>query len=421
MNFLIGFPVDLNSPEESFIVLVSLEKATEHRLLVKNQHGLYACSPGLPRTGSGADFIWQKVRGEYCFKFISIGNNFDEDITPSEIATSGTSDACACALACKQYPDVVNDNNSIILVSCGLYGNSDNIDELSLERVTKANDPTTGAESLYRKWYAANRYKAIALMLHEQDATLLVEYLTKNNQRVNSYPLVEDIFQNLQNGWPNIPSIISCKPKQMPLLAKLIKEPHEKQTADKPPSENILCEKAYNLGIALAQIPSAYYNSDNIDALEQQTDTLFSEMSLPNSTIQTIMTKFIKKNDNESFIKNLCYGELAWNTISGILKTKLTGKVAAAFGLGYNLVEIQRLLEYMPWLIKAGIPNDFLYNTIEKNFQKLIKDAELVGIREESIDIMQRAQSNMQNIQDAQSMLASCKENILDELHRSNV
>ena len=43
-EFSYWFSVDLNSPEESFIVLVSLEKATEHRLLVKNQYGLYACT-----------------------------------------------------------------------------------------------------------------------------------------------------------------------------------------------------------------------------------------------------------------------------------------------------------------------------------------------------------------------------------------
>lgn len=218
MKYRIGFPVDGGTVDLSYIVIVRTCEADLHSCKEGGNSEL--------QPESGAAYVFQRLPEEvtkdyrYEFELIPKPESQSRFLTPKNIINYGASDAVACALSVFQYisgkkPD---DGSPLLLFSCSFMPQKKNkgMKGLILKKVTKKNK-TEALESLKNKFEAACRNKAIAMILHEEDAALLSE-----EYKIEKHELAKGILIRLAKCSKKDQKtyIISCKSEQLPQLAE---------------------------------------------------------------------------------------------------------------------------------------------------------------------------------------------------------
>lgn len=178
------------------------------------------------REGSGAAFVYERVpehiHRQFCYEFEIIPHPPNiQDISPKYLCDVGYSDSVACALAVAQAQlgRATDTTAPLVLISCSFAPHACNqgLKNLVLGRVS-SNDGGEAMASLYNKWCASQANKALAMVLHEDDAEELQKMI---GRRV--LPLTEDVFEGL--GAPEEPVLISCKSDQLESLIKALRLP----------------------------------------------------------------------------------------------------------------------------------------------------------------------------------------------------
>lgn len=220
MGFRLGFPVDSGSLDYSFIVLVRAIRAKYHWCREGGKSEL--------RPSSGAQFAFvrapQEIQDQCRFEFEPIPTPPNQRYNkPDQLCNVGYSDAVACVLAIAQYhPNSVSKTaqERPVLISCAFAPNQLNqgLSELLLDKVTQEND-ADAQKSLLHKWTAARHYKALALVLHEEDALLLQKMAIPELQ---IFPLSKNIFDVLLQRDEAKTPIISCHSDHLPILAEAL-------------------------------------------------------------------------------------------------------------------------------------------------------------------------------------------------------
>lgn len=221
MRFLLGFPVDSGSVELSFIVLVRTIRAKYHWCRGGGKSEL--------RTQSGARFAFEhaprEIQDQCRFEFEPLPSPSNERYNkPDQLCNVGYSDAAACALAIAQYHPggtPLEQLHRPVLISCSFAPNhqlNQGLSGLILDKVTHEN-PEESRKSLKNKWIAAQKYRALALVLHEEDAKLLAQ---NTSELFHIFDLRKDTFVKLARQNLEETPVIACKSDQFPLLAEAL-------------------------------------------------------------------------------------------------------------------------------------------------------------------------------------------------------
>ncbi len=216
MNFCIAYPVDGGTPEDSHIVLVRTYRGQEHICQGGGRSGL--------RSNSGAAFIWERVASsfqqKYALEFSPLPLS-NPHIKPENLSDCGDSDALACALAVglrssqkEEYLDPTK--YPLILASCSfqLTNKKQGLRGLKLEAVTDEKNLKSSLRSLQNKWACACNNKAKALILHNDDAYLLADFIN-----VPVFPVSSSSLTQILSKDSPLPVLLSCQKKDMSLVA----------------------------------------------------------------------------------------------------------------------------------------------------------------------------------------------------------
>ncbi|WP_372370678.1 HEAT repeat domain-containing protein [Candidatus Uabimicrobium sp. HlEnr_7] len=215
MDFRIGFPVDAGSADLSFIVTVRLTIAESHFCKGGGASGL--------RENSGAAYVFKRtqldIQQKYRYEF-ALAPMPNNKTRPNNLCDFGYSDSAACALAIEQHRDSYPKKPTetpLLLISCSFVSQpqQQGLKNLLLEKVT-TDDEIEARESLANKWQAACKNKALALILHEDDAKILGKELSIKLTPLDKLDFLEPL---------STPHLISCQTDQWPLLLKKLKKP----------------------------------------------------------------------------------------------------------------------------------------------------------------------------------------------------
>ncbi|NUM35804.1 MAG: hypothetical protein HUU50_14765 [Candidatus Brocadiae bacterium] len=213
--FRVGFPVDGEKPEDSFVILVQIIRACSHSVKGGQVSGL--------REKSGADFIVSRLsphlKTYYKMEFEPLLPVEElRKLSPKNMVDSGDSDSGACALSVAKIMSrqTVLKDSPIIAISCSFYPQeiSLGLTKLWINRVTYDNDTESAKIALCNKWAAVCKANCHALILQEEDARIL-----SNSIQEKIEPLHRKIFFSKRQ---EKPYLVSCRPDQWIELVSLL-------------------------------------------------------------------------------------------------------------------------------------------------------------------------------------------------------
>ena len=219
MSFRLGFPIDTGYLGTPSIVLVRASRAKYHWC----REG--GCSE--LRYHSGAKFVFEhapsEIQDQFRFEFEPLPTPPNKRYNkPDQICDVGYSDSAACTLAIAQYqPALESTEQKTVLISCSFSPNhypNQGFSGLLLDKVTNE-DEKISRDSLKTKWDAAQEFGVLALVLHEEDAKLLVGDPSFSAEILE---LQEGTFTQLLKNPREKTPIVYCRSNELPLLAKAL-------------------------------------------------------------------------------------------------------------------------------------------------------------------------------------------------------
>lgn len=163
--------------------------------------------------------------------------------------------------------------------------------------------------------------------------------------------------------------------------------------------------KPYRLGFSLAKV--AWHSGENLQwcVLQEQVNTFAADLSLPKEIIATTLAQFTLASDPEALLRNARSGIEARNAIGSIVESRLGARAAAAFRLGFGIVNVMPQFEFLSMGQQAGLPFQELAGPIASQIGSLTEDAALVGIPEKSVAMLKTIDSDPKNADAARMLL----------------
>lgn len=167
MNFKVAFPINCGSEDTSHLVEVDLFRGTNHYVSEGVASGLN------PVSGSYEVhhyIVPEDLKKNLFFKFtVEI---LRPNLSPKNLTTDGNSDFLSCLIAYfKTCRNIAKDGEPFLIVFSG----GTNINDENRSSINRTFRPVAqgNVDSLKNKWSVANKSKALAFVLHKEDAVLL--------------------------------------------------------------------------------------------------------------------------------------------------------------------------------------------------------------------------------------------------------
>lgn len=178
--------------------------------------------------------------------------------------------------------------------------------------------------------------------------------------------------------------------------------------------------QAYRLGFSLAKV--AWYAGENLQYLTlcQQVLNFGNHLPIPKEILNEILTNLPLANNAKSLLRNARAGIDARNAISGLIESSVGNKAAAAFRLGFGIVNVMPQLEFLSMGKDAGLSFQELTGTIASQIKSLIQDVDTVGIPKKLVDILTKIGVDPKKAEEARNSLINIGTAIDHDLNTDN-
>lgn len=175
------------------------------------------------------------------------------------------------------------------------------------------------------------------------------------------------------------------------------------RSADEAKRESL--SASYRLGFSLAKV--AWHHGKDVQGrvLREQVTTFGAYLSLPKDILETTLADLPSATDPKSLLRNARFGIEARDAISSLIESRLGVKAAAAFRLGFGIVNVMPQLELMSTGQKAGLPCQELKGPLASQISNLSEDAAMLRLPEQSVVMLRKIDADPDKAEGARMLL----------------
>lgn len=176
-------------------------------------------------------------------------------------------------------------------------------------------------------------------------------------------------------------------------------------SADEGHQGRVSCGKAYRLGFSLAKM--AWHYGENLEksVLQDQIITFAADLSLPKEILAAAIAQFTSASDPKALLRNAHSGVEARNAIASLVNSRLGARAAAAFRLGFGIVNVMPQFEFLSMGQQADLPFQELAGPIASQIENLTEDAVAAGIPEKWLSMLKSVDADPKKADAARMLL----------------
>jgi hypothetical protein len=166
-----------------------------------------------------------------------------------------------------------------------------------------------------------------------------------------------------------------------------------------------LLRSSYRLGFTAGKL--AWHSGSPVElaTMKEQARTFMGELAVPSDVVIAVLGSFDSAKSPGDLVQNAKRGLTTRNAMSSLLATRNGEASAAAFRLGFGIVNLMPQFEFLEMGENAGLPWAELAGPMQDQIESLTHDGQLAGVDPKSVAMLQTVAADPKKAKAARGLL----------------